>query len=152
MKFTILFLLAIVAVVLSKPHPGSSSDSDEHKGKPHHPHRRTPPSPPPCVPVTTQIAPGTTDLPVEPTDDGPAVTDEPTSDQPDIPTENPDEGFVQLRRVASNSDKRHKSPHHKHPKRTPPPPPCPTGEVPGYTEAPVAPTEAEPVDTTPKNE
>ncbi|VDL70348.1 unnamed protein product [Nippostrongylus brasiliensis] len=159
MKTALVFLVALVAIALTKPHHSSSSGSHEHKRKTHRPHHRTPPPPPPCPPVTTQGTPASTDLPVDPTEVGPIVTEGVTADEPETTPEGSgdlevtDEALIGVRSVNVHFDANRKPPHHKrhphHQHTPPPPPPCPaepTGEVPAVSsESPVAPTEAEPI-------
>ncbi|WKY02561.1 hypothetical protein Q1695_016102 [Nippostrongylus brasiliensis] len=88
MNTALVFLLvALVAIAVTKPHHSSSSGSHEHKRKTHRPHHRTPPPPPPCPPVTTQETPASTDLPVDPTEVGPIVTERVTVEEPETTPE-----------------------------------------------------------------
>ncbi|WKY02567.1 hypothetical protein Q1695_016106 [Nippostrongylus brasiliensis] len=161
MKTALVFLVALVAIALTKPHHSSGSGSHEHKRKTHRPHHRTPPPPPPCPPVTTQGSPVSTDLPVAPTEVGPIVTEGVTVEDPETTPEGSgdsevtDEALVGVRSVNVHFDANRKPPHHRrhphHQHTPPPPPPCPaepTGEVPAASsESPVAPTEANPIVT-----
>ncbi|VDL70349.1 unnamed protein product [Nippostrongylus brasiliensis] len=153
MKTALVLLVALVAIALTKPHHSSSSGSHEHKRKTHRPHHRSPPPPPPCLPVTTQESAASTDLPVNPTEVGPIVTEGVTVEEPETTPEG--SGAPEVTDDALVGVRSGKPPHHKrHPHRQhtpPPPPPCPaepTGELPAASsEAPVAPTEADPIVT-----
>ncbi|WKY02563.1 hypothetical protein Q1695_016103 [Nippostrongylus brasiliensis] len=110
MKIALVFLVALVAIVLTKPHHSSSSDSHEHKRKTHRPHHRTPPPPPPCPPVTTQGSPVSTDPPLVPTEVGPIVTEGVTVEEPETTPEGSgdsevtDEALVGVRSVNVHFD------------------------------------------------
>ncbi|WKY02560.1 hypothetical protein Q1695_016101 [Nippostrongylus brasiliensis] len=110
MRTALVLLVTLVAVALTKPHHSSSSDSHEHKRRTHHPYHRTRPTPPPCPPVTTQESPASTDLPVDPTEIGPVVTEGVTAEEPETTPEGSgapevtDEALVGVRSVNVHFD------------------------------------------------